>query len=147
MWCHVGASQGGGIEAVKYSGGKEFPSVEVAYAELKDLTEVPETLQRNDKHILLRSSSANPIARWRRGLYSQAGVPAKQHASGGFARPMNLLTSTLCTRIDLYGFSSSEKGGKYFAKTEKVRPAHSLALEHWVNRYMMSKGRLCVYGD
>jgi hypothetical protein len=38
-------------------------------------------------------------------------------------------------------------GGKYFAKSMTVRPAHEMAFEHWTYRFLQSQGKLCVYGD
>jgi hypothetical protein len=48
------------------------------------------------------------------------GFVGRQHPSGGFARPINMLASKLCTRVDLYGFSGN-MGGKYWARADKVR--------------------------
>jgi len=126
--------------------GDSLPPAELAYAELKDIAEVPRSMKIEGKHIFLRGAGANFFARERRKLYRLAGVEGRRHPSGGFARPINLLASKLCTRIDLYGFSGG-MGGKYFAKNEKVSQAHAMAYEHWAYRYLMSEGRLCIYGD
>jgi hypothetical protein len=131
-----------------------LPPTELAYAELKDISEVPREMKKGGKHIFLRAAGANHFARERRKLYALVGSsgtgrnPKPKHPSGGFARPLNLLASKLCTRIDLYGFSGGMvPGGKYFAPREKVRPAHALDFEHWSYRWLMSQGKLCVYGD
>mmetsp|Transcript_46125 Transcript_46125/g.76861 ORF Transcript_46125/g.76861 Transcript_46125/m.76861 type:complete len:524 (-) Transcript_46125:80-1651(-) len=131
-----------------------LPPTELAYAELKDISEVPREMKKEGKHIFLRAAGANHFARERRKLYALVGSsgtgrnPKPKHPSGGFARPLNLLASKLCTRIDLYGFSGGMvPGGKYFAPREKVRPAHALDFEHWSYRWLMSQGKLCVYGD
>ena len=57
-----------------------------------------------------------------------------------------MLACRLCTRVDIYGFSG-DMGGKYFARSVKVRPAHEMMFEHWTYRYLESQGKLCVYGD
>jgi hypothetical protein len=95
---------------------------------------------------LLRASGAHPIARLRRELYALYGAKSAKHPSGGWARPLNVLASKLCTRVDIYGFSG-DMGGKYFAKAMKVRPAHEMMFEHWTYRFLQSQGKLCVYGD
>ena len=71
----------------------------------------------------------------------------RKHPTGGYSRPLNVIASKLCTRVDLYGFGSRNGSGKYFKKSAKVRPAHMMAYEHWTFRYLMSKGKLCVYGE
>jgi len=126
-------------------GSINLAKVELALAELKDIAEVPRSMRSNGKHIFLRASASNHFARERRKLYSMVGA-GRKHPSGGWARPINLLASKLCTRIDVYGFSGN-MGGKYFARRDKVRPAHLMAFEHWSYRYLMSKKKLCVYGD
>ena len=50
------------------------------------------------------------------------------------------------SRVDIYVFSG-DMGGKYFAKSMTVRPAHEMAFEHWTYRFLHSQGKLCVYGD
>jgi len=124
----------------------QMGDVELALAELKDISAMPQNMRSNGKMVFLRSGAANHFARLRRKLYMTLGYTGSKHPSGGWARPINLLASKLCTRIDLYGFSAN-MGGKYFKPSERVRPAHVMSFEHWTYRYMMSKGKLCVYGD
>ena len=108
--------------------------------------QVPQDMMSQGKPVFLRSSAANHFARLRRKMYYKNDFGPRKHPSGGFARPMNLLASKLCRRIDLYGFSA-DMGGKYFKRSEKVRPAHVMSFEHWTYRYLQSQGKLCVYGD
>ncbi|XRB18485.1 glycosyltransferase family 29 [Pseudoscourfieldia marina] len=119
---------------------------ELAHALLMNLDKVPPSLKYRSKHIFLRAGAANPLARDRRAMYRINGAGRRKHPSGGFSRPLNILASGLCTRVDLYGFSG-QGGGKYFSKASKVRAAHDMPFEHWSFRFLMSKGKLCVYGD
>lgn len=46
------------------------------------------------------------------------------------------------------GFSSG--GGKYFKRTQVVKEAHVIQVEHYTRRLMMAlgvKGKVCVYGQ
>ena len=79
--------------------------------------------------------------------YHLYGASRRKHPTGGYSRPLNIIASKLCTRVDLYGFGSRNSSGKYFKKSAKVRPAHIMSFEHWTFRYMMSRGKLCVYGE
>ena len=133
---------GGGAGKAQGSGAK--PSV--AYMLLKNVDQLPKSLKVDGMPALLRAGGAHPIARLRRELYGLYGASGRKHPSGGWARPLNVLASKLCTRVDLYGFSG-DMGGKYFAKAVKVRPAHEMGFEHWTYRYLQSQGKLCVYGD
>ena len=72
------------------------------------------------KPFFLRTTAASKFARERRQLYNLMGFTGRQHPSGGFARPTNMLASKLCTRVDVYGFSGN-MGGKYWARADKVR--------------------------
>jgi len=63
----------------------------------------------------------------------------------GFRRVIALVNSDLCTRVDLYGFSSG--GGKYFNKEVEPHFVHVLPGEHLTYRLLMEQGKLCVYGD
>jgi hypothetical protein len=114
---------------------------------LKNIDLVPKSLKVEGRKVFLRMGGAHPIARLRRELYQLSGTPSKMHPTGGWARPLNLLASRLCERIDVYGFSGNNRGGKYFARKLEVRPAHNMPFEHWTMRYLMSKGKLCVYGE
>ena len=136
--------KGGGGGAGKAQGSGAKPSI--AYMMLKNIDELPKSLLVEGKPALLRASGAHPFARLRRELYGLYGAGSRKHPSGGWARPMNVLASKLCTRVDLYGFSGN-MGGKYFATSQKVRPAHAMSFEHWTYRYLQSQGKLCVYGD
>lgn len=119
---------------------------ELAHALLMNIDKVPPSFRYKSKHIFLRAGAANPLARDRRAMYRLLGRGSRKHPSGGFSRPLNILASKLCTRVDLYGFSGLG-GGKYFSKGAKVRAAHDMPFEHWAYRWLMSKGKLCVYGD
>eukprot|EP00958_Prasinococcus_capsulatus_P003401 scaffold307_cov390-Prasinococcus_capsulatus_cf.AAC.18 len=63
----------------------------------------------------------------------------------GFKRVMAIVASGLCTRVDLYGFSSG--GGKYFHQKAKPLKHHLLAAEHYAFRVLMSNDQMCVYGQ
>lgn len=93
-----------------------------------------------------KNGGYNTMGRERGKWYTLAGAKAKNHPSGGFARPLSLLASGLCTRVDIYGFSARPTG-KYFQRKFKVLPTHMMPFEHWVYRYLQSIGKLCVYGD
>jgi hypothetical protein len=137
---------GGGGGAGKAQG-KGDSKPELAYMLLKNIDLVPKSLKVEGRKVFLRMGGAHPIARLRRELYQLSGTPSKMHPTGGWARPLNLLASRLCERIDVYGFSGNNRGGKYFARKLEVRPAHNMPFEHWTMRYLMSKGKLCVYGE
>ena len=96
--------------------------------------------------IVNKNGGYNAMLRERIKLYAMAGAGRKNHPSGGFSRPLSLLASGLCTRVDIYGFSS-RPSGKYFEKGATVMPTHMMKFEHWVYRYLQSEGKLCVYGD
>jgi hypothetical protein len=96
--------------------------------------------------IVNKSGGGNKYVKERSRWYKMAGASGKNHPSGGFARPLALLASGLCTRVDLYGFSS-KASGKYFERSFKVLDTHMMGFEHWVYRYLQSKGKLCVYGE
>jgi len=134
-----------GASGVKVGDG----NADFAYAllhNIEDEKHIPRDFRYHKKHIFLRGNAA-PFARARRELYSLAGGGGRRnHPSGGFSRPLNLLASGLCKRIDLYGFGGFSSG-KYFAKSRKVMAAHLMGFEHWVYRYLQSKGKLCIYGD
>ncbi len=137
---------GGGGGAGKAQGKGDIKP-ELAYMLLKNIDLVPKSLKVEGRKVLLRMGGAHPIARLRRELYQLSGTPSKMHPTGGWARPLNLLASRLCERIDVYGFSGNNRGGKYFARKLEVRPAHNMPFEHWTMRYLMSTGKLCVYGE
>ncbi|CAL6379829.1 unnamed protein product [Bathycoccus prasinos] len=132
---------GGGGGAGKAQG-KGDSKPELAYMLLKNIDLVPKSLKVEGRKVFLRMGGAHPIARLRRELYQLSGTPSKMHPTGGWARPLNLLASRLCERIDVYGFSGNNRGGKYFARKLEVRPAHNMPFEHWTMRYLMSKGKL-----
>lgn len=96
--------------------------------------------------IVNKEGGYNDMVRERIKWYKLAGAKAKNHPSGGFARPLSILASGLCTRVDLYGFSS-KPSGKYFQRGFKVLPTHLMKFEHWVYRYLQKTGKLCVYGE
>jgi len=73
----------------------------------------------------------------------------KKRPTTGFKRVLGLIGSKLCSRVDLYGWSSG--GGKYFSQREYVLAMHMLPAEHFAFRLLQS-GRLpeynvCIYGD
>jgi len=96
--------------------------------------------------IVNKRGGGNKFIRERSKIYKMAGAGGKNHPSGGFSRPLSVLASGLCTRVDLYGFSS-KPSGKYFERSFKVLDTHMMGFEHWVYRYLMSQGKMCVYGE
>jgi len=134
----------GGKSGLDKSQSVGMGDAELAYALLMDLGKVDPSFTVDGTPVFLRGGGAIPLARMRRDLYRALNAPRGKHASGGFARPMNLLASRLCTRVDLYGFSD-DGGGKYFNKEKKVQSAHLMPFELWSYRYLQSQGKLCVY--
>ena len=68
----------------------------------------------------------------------------KHSSSGGFKLALSVLASGLCTRLDLYGYSSYG-GGRYF-KNAVVNVVHKIGLEHYVLRTAMEeKFGVCMY--
>ena len=131
----------------RYKGGGSA-SASLAYLLPKNINELPRNLRHKGKPVLIRGIGAKPIDKTKRLLYFLQGANLRRkHPTGGYSRPLNVIASKLCTRVDLYGFGSRNGSGKYFKKSAKVRPAHMMAYEHWTFRYLMSKGKLCVYGE
>jgi hypothetical protein len=62
---------------------------------------------------------------------------------------LGIIGSRLCTRVDLYGWSSG--GPKYFAKTSFPFDFHMLPAEHFTYRVLQGRQGtdypVCVYGD
>lgn len=55
-----------------------------------------------------------------------------------------MLASGLCTRVDVYGYTS--KGtAKYFNKGKAMSTVHIMGLEHWAYRLAQQEGMMCVY--
>ena len=130
-----------------YKGGGSA-SASMAYLLPKNVDELPKNFKKNGKPILIRGIGAKPLDKTKRLLYYLQGANLRRkHPTGGYSRPLNIIASKLCTRVDLYGFGSRNSSGKYFKKSAKVRPAHMMSFEHWTFRFMMSKGKLCVYGE
>ena len=98
------------------------------------------------KPILLATRAGKVFRKTKRLLYKYAGYN-NLSPSGGYSRPFLIIGSGLCTRVDLYGFSSRPKSGKYFARNKKVSPTHKIQFEHWSYRYLMKQGKVCVYGE
>ncbi|QDZ19633.1 sialyltransferase [Chloropicon primus] len=131
----------------RYKGGGSAKA-SLAYLLPKNVNELPKNFKKDGKPILIRGIGAKPLDKTKRLLYYLQGANLRRkHPTGGYSRPLNIIASRLCTRVDLYGFGSRNSSGKYFKKSAKVRPAHMMAFEHWTFRYMMSKGKLCVYGE
>ncbi|GAQ78900.1 sialyltransferase family protein [Klebsormidium nitens] len=70
--------------------------------------------------------------------------------SNGFEIVLGVISSGLCSRVDLYGFSA-QGNGKYFVDVESKNLGaqmlfkHVAGLEHWVYREAMARGMLCIY--
>mmetsp|Transcript_7189 Transcript_7189/g.18457 ORF Transcript_7189/g.18457 Transcript_7189/m.18457 type:complete len:483 (-) Transcript_7189:19-1467(-) len=67
------------------------------------------------------------------------GTPA-----GGFKFASDVLSSGLCKRVDLYGYTA-QGSGKYFKRASLMKSVHISGLEHWVYREAQSMGMLCLY--
>lgn len=131
----------------RYKGGGSAKA-SLAYLVPKNVDELPKNFKKNGKPIIIRGIGAKPLDKTKRLLYHLQGANLRRkHPTGGYSRPLNVIASGLCTRVDLYGFGSRNSSGKYFKKSAKVRPAHMMAYEHWTFRYMMHKGKVCVYGE
>eukprot|EP00899_Mesostigma_viride_P018080 jgi/Mesvir1/26273/Mv01636-RA.1 len=67
--------------------------------------------------------------------------------SRGFKRAMAVILSGLCSRVDMYGWSSG--GGKYFDRTAMSMKIHLMPLEHFVYRTIMGipQASVCIFGD
>ncbi len=60
---------------------------------------------------------------------------------------VELLNLGVCTRLDVYGFSTG--GGKYFVPEKEVSHAHPISAENYLYRLWMTTGiagRFCLYG-
>mmetsp|Transcript_12489 Transcript_12489/g.17021 ORF Transcript_12489/g.17021 Transcript_12489/m.17021 type:complete len:226 (-) Transcript_12489:189-866(-) len=95
----------------------------------------------------------NALAKWRAvarevyDIYKKDKRILKGAPTGGLARMISLIESQLCDRLDIYGFSSG--GGKYFKRTQIVKDAHVINIEHYLRRVIMAaklRGKVCVYG-
>ena len=65
-------------------------------------------------------------------------------ASGGFKLAGDILASGLCTRVDLYGYSS-EGAGKYFNLGKTMSSVHLMGLENFIYRIAQDQEMMCVY--
>uniref|UniRef100_A0A7S0N8T3 Peptidase C1A papain C-terminal domain-containing protein n=1 Tax=Pyramimonas obovata TaxID=1411642 RepID=A0A7S0N8T3_9CHLO len=79
------------------------------------------------------------------GKYAAENPDDSRHSpSGGFGLAWAVISSGLCERVDLYGFSA-EGGGRYF-KNAVVNVVHKIGLEHWSYRQAMESGHgVCIY--
>lgn len=76
--------------------------------------------------------------------HDELNIKTKHASTGGFKLAMSVLASGLCTRLDLYGFSS-KGGGRYF-KNAVVNTVHLIGLEHYALRVAMEENYgVCVY--
>lgn len=64
--------------------------------------------------------------------------------SGGNKLAMDVISSNLCSRVDLYGYTA-RGSAKYFNKGKTMSLVHILGLEHWMYRTAMEEGGVCVY--
>ncbi|KAK3247652.1 hypothetical protein CYMTET_42853 [Cymbomonas tetramitiformis] len=69
----------------------------------------------------------------------------RRRPTTGFKRVITMIGSGLCSRIDLYGFSSG--GGKYFARNSFPRGLHIYPAEHLAYRVLMEENQVCIYED
>ena len=76
--------------------------------------------------------------------HEEMNIKTRHASTGGFKLAMSVLASGLCTRLDLYGFSS-KGGGRYF-KNAVVNTVHLIGLEHYALRVAMEENYgVCVY--
>ena len=70
---------------------------------------------------------------------------AKHLPTSGFRLLTALVSSRLCLRVDLYGFSAAG-GGRYHAPGKFISRNHVLGLEQWLARLaMQDEMGVCVY--
>ena len=113
---------------------------------LKNIDLVPKSLKVEGRKGCC-AWEAHPIARFAENYTNFPGRCRKCTRPAGGLGPLNLLASRLCERIDVYGFSGNNRGGKYFARKLEVRPAHNMPFEHWTSAPFDEHGKLCVYGE
>uniref|UniRef100_A0A061RAS9 Alpha--sialyltransferase st3gal i-r2 n=1 Tax=Tetraselmis sp. GSL018 TaxID=582737 RepID=A0A061RAS9_9CHLO len=71
--------------------------------------------------------------------------PQKHVPTSGFSYALAVIASGLCTRVDMYGFSSTGSG-RYFQPDTPLSSAHIAGLEQWVYRLaMLEPMHVCVY--
>mmetsp|Transcript_12676 Transcript_12676/g.35669 ORF Transcript_12676/g.35669 Transcript_12676/m.35669 type:complete len:351 (+) Transcript_12676:105-1157(+) len=73
------------------------------------------------------------------------------HLTTGFSLIASLLSSGMCTSMDVYGFSSVPSF-KYFSEEDSYRnhlprPGHVLGLENYLLKVAQHMGLLCIYAD
>eukprot|EP00898_Chlorokybus_atmophyticus_P006059 jgi/Chlat1/6454/Chrsp45S00469 len=74
----------------------------------------------------------------------EAKITARQTPPGGYKWALQIMSSGLCTRIDMYGYTA--KGtGKYFDRGATMRSVHNAGLDHWAYRLAMELGPVCIY--
>mmetsp|Transcript_11871 Transcript_11871/g.16087 ORF Transcript_11871/g.16087 Transcript_11871/m.16087 type:complete len:513 (-) Transcript_11871:66-1604(-) len=89
---------------------------------------------------MFTSTITSVYAKW----MEETKAKTKHAASGGFGLALAVISSGLCERVDMYGFSA-EGGGRYF-KNAVVNTVHVIGLEHWVYRQAMEMGLgICLY--
>jgi len=80
-------------------------------------------------------------------IYKKDKKITKGSPTGGLTRMASMIESGICSRLDIYGFSSG--GGKYFRRNQVVKEAHVINIEHYLRRLVMAfrlRGDVCVYG-
>lgn len=89
-----------------------------------------------------------PVAKEVYEIYKKEKKILKGTPTGGLARMISIMESGLCSRVDVYGYSSG--GGKYFARSAVVKEAHVINIEHYLRRVIMAAqlhGKVCIYGE
>ena len=97
------------------------------------------------KPILWPSPRRNAIFEAAYYLYKKENKKiSRGAASGGFKLAGDILASGLCTRVDLYGYSS-EGAGKYFNLGKTMSSVHLMGLENFIYRVAQEQEMMCVY--
>ena len=97
------------------------------------------------KPILWPSPRRNTVFEAAYFLYKKENKKiSRGSASGGYKLAGDILASGLCSRVDLYGYSS-EGAGKYFNLGKTMSSVHLMGLENFVYRVAQEEEMVCVY--
>lgn len=77
-------------------------------------------------------------------VYTQRKTPLGS-PSGGVKLMITMLTSGLCTRVDVYGFTAGGTSKYWNPDGKSMNLVHIIGLEHWLMRLAMEEGLACIY--
>lgn len=124
---------------------KDFAKYQWTQQNVGDKKEIPKQVFRGKQNLWESDFAAGLVGK----AYSMYAAEdkrdrTKHSSSGGFKLALSVLASGLCTRVDMYGYSSYG-GGRYF-KNAVVNLVHKIGLEHYVLRTAMEeKFGVCMY--